>query len=519
MTTITFFPIDIGYTVLHGSAVIHLFGRTLDGQQICVRDPTFKPYFYLIAPPGANLGEIKTTIRTFKTENAVVTGTEDVTINKNEHQVHAIKIFTNLPKSVPAIRELTKQLGQTHEYDIKYHRRYLIDKRITPFTLTTAEGTWITAQSRVPVFEAEKISPVEQEQTLHNPRILAIDIECYNPNGKNIDASQHPIIMLAVYGDGFKRQICWKRFHTTSKDIDFVNSEIELLEHFAHLVEEYKPDMIAGYYSDGFDLPFIKTRCEKLGIKLKLGLDHSEMIVREGAQGTADITGITHWDVFRFIRRVIGRNMRTDVFTLDAVSAELLGSHKHDVDLENLARIWDNRPELLEQYCLYNLQDAKLTFDLCQKVLPNIIELVKIIGQPLLDINRMSFSQLVEWYCIRQAGLAGEMAPNKPNFPEERARKQQRLKGAFVYEPTPGLYTDIVVFDYRSLYPSIIASHNISPGTLNCTCCEGLDDAPVEGFKYWYCKNEKDSLAALLKTLSHEEHESKNYSNKQQKNN
>jgi DNA polymerase Pol2 len=53
------------------------------------------------------------------------------------------------------------------------------------------------------------------------------------------------------------------------------------------------------------------------------------------------------------------------------------------------------------------------------------------------------------------------------------SRRAKRFEGAFVFQPRPDLYQRIAVFDFRSLYPTIIISHNISPETYNCPCQEG----------------------------------------------
>jgi len=47
MVSIKFFPLDITYKVINGKALIYLFGRSLEGTQICVVDD-FEPYFYVI---------------------------------------------------------------------------------------------------------------------------------------------------------------------------------------------------------------------------------------------------------------------------------------------------------------------------------------------------------------------------------------------------------------------------------------------------------------------------------------
>ena len=109
----------------------------------------------------------------------------------------------------------------------------------------------------------------------------------------------------------------------------------------------------------------------------------------------------------------------------------------------------------------------------------------------------MSFSQLVEWFLIKNAVLRGEIAPNKPSFHEEQVRSEKRFVGAFVFEPTPGLYKNVCVFDYRSLYPSIIASHNISIGSLQCECCA----TNVPGLPFHFCQKKKGFISAIIEDI------------------
>ena len=60
---IQFFPMDATYKVIDGKAVINLYGRAIDGSQICVLDRNFEPYFYVIPRDGANISEKLDNIR------------------------------------------------------------------------------------------------------------------------------------------------------------------------------------------------------------------------------------------------------------------------------------------------------------------------------------------------------------------------------------------------------------------------------------------------------------------------
>jgi len=338
MAEITCHLLDITYKVLAGKPVIYLYGRTLDGQQVCLVDKLFQPYFYVVAQ---DLKEVSRNLKDFKVEkNNVIYQVVDIKeVQKNYlgKETRALQVFVNIPQGVPIISSEVRHIegvSHVHEYDILFIRRYLLDKNITPLTLLRAEATPLKERSKVPIFEISKIENIK-EDTLLKPRILSIDIETYNPEGRNVLPETHPIIMLAAYGDNFQRVITWKEFDT-DKDITFVDSEDKLIKSFIDLIEEYKPDIIAGYYSDGFDLPYIITRAKKYGIRLNIGLDYSELRINRGNKPSVQTVGIVHLDILSFIRRVIGRSMETNVYSLDAVAQELLHEPKHKVDMQYL---------------------------------------------------------------------------------------------------------------------------------------------------------------------------------------
>jgi DNA polymerase elongation subunit (family B) len=492
---VNFYPTDIAYTVRNGKPIIQLYGRTVEGKQICVLDENFEPYFYVV-------GEVDVkALEALRQDDYQVVRVEKVKKNLNEHPTEALKVFVNIPRGVPALKDLAKELPGVigvYEYDILYTRRYLIDKGIIPLTLTKVEGKESPFQSKVPCIKAEKIMPAG-EDTL-KPKLLAVDIETYNPENK-INMKKHPILMIGLYGEKFSRVITWKKFETKEKYIEFVSTEAEMLQRFVELVSDYGPDMLVGYFTDGFDLPYIVERAKIHKVKLDLGLDYGQLEITGKTQLEAKITGIAHIDIFKFIRKVIARSLKTDSYSLDAVAKELIGEGKHPVDMNAFFKAWDEGGEQLEEYCKYNLQDCALTYKLTEKVLPNLIEFVRIIRLPPYDINRMTFSTFVEWYLMNQASAQNEILLNRPYKRDELSRMSDRIKGAFVYEPKPGFYQKITVFDYRSLYPSIIASHNISKGTLNCDCCKDTPKVTTERGTFWYCAKRKGLFSTVISDL------------------
>src|SRR3989344_8050226 len=131
-----FFPTDISYeTNINGKAAIQLFGRSLNGEKVCVIDPNFEPYFYVIPNDNtliANLIDyISKIIYVDDKSRYYVTKTELVRKKILRKDIDAIKEIVNHPSAVPEIKREIKTLSsvkEIREADLLFVRRYLIDK-------------------------------------------------------------------------------------------------------------------------------------------------------------------------------------------------------------------------------------------------------------------------------------------------------------------------------------------------------------------------------------------------------
>ncbi|MBI4154342.1 DNA polymerase, partial [Candidatus Woesearchaeota archaeon] len=82
----------------------------------------------------------------------------------------------------------------------------------------------------------------------------------------------------------------------------------------------------------------------------------------------------------------------------------------------------------------------------------------------------------------------------------EKRRRMRPYQGGYVKEPKIGLHDDIAVFDFRSLYPSIIVTYNLSPETFGCGHKE--DKAKkVPGMKHYFCSKVKGFIPTHLKSI------------------
>ncbi len=524
---LSFFPFDFSHKVeVNGegeNTLLVMYGKTAKGEKVTVSYP-FAPYFYC---------EKKDPIRS-KIENLHIAGkdagfdakvclVEEVTRNLIGVDGHYFKVTVNVPKAVVILAREIESWGVTcYEKDILYVHRAIRDMGILACSrldavveknVVDSKGSNETTCGR-DMYIATSVSVVTKDEVCSDFSILAVDIETYAVS-KEIDATKNPILMIGLYGatsagvkgkekKAYERVLTWKKCSGMPSYAEVFADEKEMLVALNLAVSEFGPDILTGYYSDGFDFPYIKTRADKLGVKLSWGVDGSELFLSKRGSlrdSESSIVGIVHLDVCAFVKNIFGKNLKTESFSLDAVASELLSEKKLDVSLDALSPAWDAGSKDLARFMEYNLQDARLTWRLCERLLLDMIEFARVIGVPLFDVIRMKFSRLVESFILNRAAGAGILAPNKPSDEETGDRMDDAVQGAFVFEPIPGLYKDIAVFDFRSLYPSIITAHNISPESLQCDHSECKKKVVPGREKYWFCLKKKAFLPSILEDI------------------
>ena len=297
MAEVRFFPLDVSYKTREGNSYAYLYGKTEEGKRICVVEK-FEPYFYVEVK--GDLALLKKKIEgitvEYKGREVKVIRTEGVERNYFNEKLKLIKVFTSVPGGKNLIRRKLEAVGlKCFEYNLSSIFQYLRDKEITPMTLVKAEGDYRKEKSKVPVFFAKKMEQ-ESSEVINNLRVLSFDIETYAKE-RAIIPEKNPVLMISFYGitrtgkgsevdkkqeleeeKPFKKVITWKRFKTKLDYIEFVDSEEKLIKKFKELISLYKPDILTGYFSDGFDLPYLQSRAGVYGINLDLGYDYSNLV-------------------------------------------------------------------------------------------------------------------------------------------------------------------------------------------------------------------------------------------------
>ena len=468
--------LDIDYVTYNDKPVIRLFSKDGD-KNIILIDDTFEPYLY-VRPDG----DVEECISEIK-ENIDVINIEKVIKKDFQVETEFIKVTFIHPQNLAKTRDQLWDLDsvlEIREFDIPFYRRYLMDRDVIPMTEVCAVGekidSFLTLDSEKQDIEIIKLSePLKRiNQNPQDFRIMSFDLEVRNPHGMP-NSQEDEIIMIGVSSNFGVNQVISTKTNSVDRD-DFVNqvsSEKEMIEEFVKIIKENNVDILVGYNSDNFDFPYLKDRAKIKEVDLDIGMDNSDVkFIRRGYANAASLKGLVHVDLYLVMRRY----MTLERYTLERVYYELFGEEKIDVPGERIWEFWDNGGEELDNLFDYSLDDVVSTLKIAEQTLPLNLELTRIIGQPLFDVSRMATGQQAEWFLVKQAYFDNEVVPNKQgsNFADRAAAENN--EGGYVREPEKGLHENLVQFDFRSLYPSIIISKNISPDVLVIGDVENEDD-------------------------------------------
>ena len=478
--------LDIDYVTHDEKPVIRLFSKDGDKNVVLI-DDTFEPYLYVLSD---DIDECLKEIQ----ENLDVVRVEKVLKKDFQIETEFLKVTFKHPQELAQRRDALRDLEsviQIREFDIPFYRRYLMDRDVIPMTEVTAIGdkldSFLDLDSSRDDVEIIKLTEGLKRSEVYpqNFRILSFDLEVRNPHGMP-DSEEDEIIMIGVASNFGINQVISTKTNSNDRD-DFVNqvsSEKEMIEEFVNLIKDNNIDIIVGYNSDNFDFPYLKDRAKILGVDLDIGMDGSDIrFIRRGYANAASFKGLIHVDLYLVMRRY----MTLERYTLERVYYELFGEEKIDVPGDRIWEFWDNEGEELDNLFDYSLDDVVSTLKITEQTLPLNLELTRIIGQPLFDVSRMATGQQAEWFLVKQAYFDNEVVPNKQgaNFANRAAAEDN--EGGYVREPEKGLHENLVQFDFRSLYPSIIISKNISPDVMVLGDIDNEEDyniAPEHGIKF-----------------------------------
>ncbi len=471
--------------------IARIFCTDEKGEKIEVLYKDFVPYFYVLPKKGKEK-ELKELIQKKKFPTKILSIEEVEKFVGKEKRI-LLKINVENPRKILKVREQIKDLEiveETYEYSFSFYKRFLIDTGIIPMRWIKVAGNFVTRKK----FIADKIEVLEKDE-IPKLRIVAFDTEWVEEKNKN------RLIMLSlVSNEGFKKVLTTEKWKGMPDFVESLPNEKALIRRFIDLVKQLNPHFLVGYNSDEFDFKQLKKKAKEEKIDLSFGKEKLKF-VRRGRVSAARIPGIVHIDLYVFVDHILSPILKTEVLTLDEVAKELIGEGKLELSYKEMENIW-NRKTGLEKIVAYNLHDSILTLKLAENLFPQIFEISSLVREIPFDASRYTYSQLVESFFIKKAFLEGRIIPNPPKE-EEKEKRMRTLpyKGAIVIEPKEGIHRNIIVFDFKSLYPTIIVTHNISPETFNCEHKECREKNKVPDLPFHFCIKTQGFFPKYLKEL------------------
>ena len=468
--------LDANYTYdSDRNPLVQLFGTTPEGKSVTCRVAGFRPYFY--ASVEENLS--RSALEDLRAQGLDVEEVERfLPIGFQAAPKKMLKITTHDPKEVRSLRERVKEVAgikAVYETDILFKNRFLIDRSLggmgwveAPLPEWTAgqQATSAGAASAMPLIRVEALHPVQHE-TNAPLRFMSFDIECLPDRGEMPRAEKSPVILISMaflpaYQGNQDLVLVGKNINCPRLDTRACQDEYDLLSQFAAIIRDYNPDILAGYNSNEFDFPYLQERARQKHVEARVGRDASSWYIRKIVNRTdVSITGRVVVDLLPIIRSSYSLKQ----YTLRNAASELLRMEKYDVDPKEIEALWAEGGEGLRRFISYSRRDAVLALRMLLdlRLMDKYIALSRASGSLLQDIVNGGQSGMVENLLMRRFRERGRVVPPKPDsdVSDERYVENEGLKGGAVLVPEKGLVEDVVILDYKSLYPTIMMAHNL----------------------------------------------------------
>jgi len=527
--------IDIDYFLNNNKPVVRIFGKTEDGTSVCCMYDKLLPYFY-IRLNGVSFDKALDEMEKIKEIKDAQQVEKFIPFGYQKQKTKLVKVILLNPQDVPNIREKLLTLGianEVYEADIMFKYRFMVDNEIygMQWVEIDAEPEQKTIKSKVRTYRINSLRPIEKQENT-KLKYLAFDIECIPSDPKRpLDAKHDPIVMISIsFSPEYKGQkdtVLIAKPYTSSDAKGFTN-EKEMLEEFIRIVDSYDPDVLTGYNINSFDFPYIVERLKQNKIPANLGRADKDVFSRTyGITQEYVVTGRVVVDPYQILKR--DPWVKFHRYDLNTVAKKLLNEEKIGVEYGEMAGMWNGGKEQLTRFIEYARKDAELSLKLVlnRRLLDKFFELSKISGLLLQDVFGGQ-TRRIEIMLLHEFRKREFVMPESPSGQvlqkRLRERKTNELKGATVLEPQKGLHAEgcIIVLDFKSLYPSIMRTYNISPDSVlldrkdvqNIKCHKSpagayfVDSSVYQGiFPYVLTKllETRGTIKRLMKTKSGEE--------------
>jgi DNA polymerase II len=454
----------------------------------------------------------QTAAENYLSKHDVIVSDIKVVALKTFAQVPVIALYFSTMREFYRARDILKLHDvKCYEDDFRPEERYLMERFITASAqFTLAENQFLTRQQRsieFPVNIADKSRCIPASETLEklNLSMVSLDIECsmqgelYSIGLYSHDLDGKPLHKVLMIGDQnlskTSKKLSNEEIEKIQHDLIWVNDEKALLNALIQWVSDNDPDVLIGWNVIQFDFALLQKRCDLHDINFAIARDGRAPRWRKNKNSDQQFIDVNGRIILDGIDLLKTATYNFPSFSLDYVSSQLLGLHKKVDDVDNRVKeITDNFHHDKLALAVYNLEDCRLVTLIFEHT--QLLEFAMLRAQLTgLTVDRIggSVAAFTNLY-LPKLHRAGYVAPNMGDGLQGLVSP-----GGYVMDSIPGLYKNVLVLDFKSLYPSIIRSFNIDPMGM----IEGLSnpDKAIKGFDGALFSRDKHFLPDIINEL------------------
>ncbi|MCZ2720295.1 DNA polymerase II [Marinomonas sp. 15G1-11] len=359
-------------------------------------------------------------------------------------------VLTVYCSSLKQRHDLIQRLKQNgfpvYEEDIKPQDRYLMERRIRGAICFIGECDSTSTHYNQAILKPAKIdSPFNQPDW----KVWSVDIET--------SVTNNTLLSIGVVSKDLAAVFVVSLTPNEDPRCYYFKDEKSLLLAFMRFIRLHNPNIIIGWNVIGFDMAFIDRRCQALGLKPQFGVNGESWSLRSSEKEGKYFITIPGRVVLDGISLLKVGGYHFESYSLNNVSKEILQDQKTLHGSGRWQEIEAMHANDLTKFVDYNIQDCDLVLRIFQKL--KLIELQQtradLTGIPLEQTGG-SVASFENLYLPRlhQSGFVG---------PAWSEGEFQSSPGGFVMSSIPGFYKNVLVLDFKSLYPSIIRTFKIDP--------------------------------------------------------
>ena len=298
--------------------------------------------------------------------------------------------------------------------------------------------------------------------------IVTVDIEVQCENGfPDPKVANEELLSITIKNHQSKRIVVFglHEFHTDRDDVTYVQceSETHLLKEFLVFWEKHQPDIITGWNTEFFDIPYLCNRITHLFGEDEIkrlspwGVVYSKEIYKMGRNhqvyAIQGVAGLDYFDLYQKFTYTAQESYR-----LDHIASVELGEKKTGNPYDTFKDLYTKD---YQSFIEYNIQDVEIVDKLEDKM--KLIELCLTMAYDA-KVNYTDVLGAVRYWDVLIYNYLKEKNIVIPQ--KKSSEKVEKFEGAYVKDPQVGMHKWVMSFDLNSLYPHLIMQYNISPETL-----------------------------------------------------